>query len=139
LRRTHIRYDVIDKGYTTPCWIWQGCTREGYGMKQNLTGGPSKMMQAHVYYYELAKGKVPAGLILDHLCNQRACVNPDHLEPKTHKANIRRGKVPVVTKEIAAKIKELYSTGKWQQSCLAAAFKISQPTVSQIIRGITWN
>jgi hypothetical protein len=46
--------------------------------------------QAHRVVYETLAGPVPDGLELDHLCRQKACVNPQHLEPVTHRENMRR-------------------------------------------------
>lgn len=48
---------------------------------------------AHRYCYELFLGEIPEGLDLDHLCRNRSCVKPSHLEPVTHKENCRRGRV----------------------------------------------
>lgn len=71
----------------TGCHIWQRATSEkGYGRIR--VGG--KTRAAHVEMYERAKGAVPPGLELDHTCNVRLCVNPDHLEPVTHAENLRR-------------------------------------------------
>jgi hypothetical protein len=69
------------------CWTWVGAkTPKGYG-RFHLDGNK----HAHRVAYELYKGAMPAGLVLDHLCRNPACVNPDHLEPVTHLENIRRG------------------------------------------------
>lgn len=73
-----------------PCWIWLGNPdREGYGRFyiDRKTG-----YMAHRYSYALAKGPIPRGLVLDHLCQNPSCVNPKHLEPVTIGENIRRGK-----------------------------------------------
>ena len=75
------------------CWIWQAALRNGYGAF--LLSG--KMRGAHRVAYELAVGPVPAGLELDHLCRNRACVNPAHLEPVTSAENKRRS--PLVRRE----------------------------------------
>jgi hypothetical protein len=47
----------------------------------------------HRFAYELLVGPIPAGLVLDHLCRNRLCVNPNHLEPVTNSENPRRGRV----------------------------------------------
>lgn len=76
------------------CWIWTGSRyKNGYGAfhigsrkEQNLT-----TVCAHRFAYEQAGHAIPEGLVLDHLCRNRACVNPDHLEPVTVKVNNQRG------------------------------------------------
>jgi hypothetical protein len=75
-----MRVEVTDSG----CWEWQGyLDRDGYG--HDGKGG------AHRSAYVAKFGPVPPGMQLDHLCRNRRCVNPDHLEPVTHRENQRRG------------------------------------------------
>jgi hypothetical protein len=52
-------------------------------------------MPAHIWAYEDAVGPVPPGLELDHLCQNKLCVRPDHLDPVTHTENRRRGRLTV--------------------------------------------
>lgn len=72
------------------CHIWTGAMNgKGYG--QIGRGPGAKMTSTHRAAYELANGPVPPGLQLDHLCRNRRCCNPDHLEPVTARENILRG------------------------------------------------
>jgi hypothetical protein len=70
------------------CWIWEAATTtNGYGhFKQD-----GKNVMAHRWAYTFFGGTID-GLELDHLCRNRSCVNPAHLEPVTHQENVRRGK-----------------------------------------------
>ena len=75
----------IERIPITGCWLWVGRTdRGGYG-KYGANG-----LGAHRIVYEKLKGKIPEGLVLDHLCRVRCCVNPDHLEPVSIAENNRR-------------------------------------------------
>lgn len=71
------------------CWEWQAATVSGYGVLMlNQFAGT---FLAHRLSYLLRHGSIPEGLELDHLCRNRACVNPDHLEPVTTLVNQARG------------------------------------------------
>ena len=70
------------------CVFWAAAVnRDGYG--QFWVNGRS--VKAHRWAYEYFKGPIPEGLQLDHLCRNRNCVNPAHLEPVTGRENVLRG------------------------------------------------
>lgn len=82
--RNPIGYVVTESG----CWEWVGAIAPtGYGVYTGQGGGGG----AHRYVYKLLVGPIPEGLTLDHLCRNRLCVRPDHLEPVTMFENTMRG------------------------------------------------
>lgn len=74
----------------TGCWNWTGPMYKslGYGF---ITEGAKKRLRAHRFVYEQVVGPISAGLVLDHKCRNKMCVNPRHLEPVTTAINVRRG------------------------------------------------
>lgn len=84
-------WDKVDRRGFDECWQWTGSlVADGYG--QIWTSGPQReRLWAHRYAYELLVGPVPEGLCIDHLCRNRGCVNPAHMEPVTLAENTRRG------------------------------------------------
>lgn len=89
LSRIKSRINITSSG----CWEWQGPkSHNGYGvlsLPQNL----KELLGSRVHRitYQIYVGDIPEGLQLDHLCRNRPCVNPQHVEPVTAKENIRRG------------------------------------------------
>jgi hypothetical protein len=72
-----------------PCWLWVGArSKVGYGV---FNAGAGKWSSAHRWSFHFHGRTAPVGLVLDHLCRVRLCVNPDHLEPVTDGENVRRG------------------------------------------------
>lgn len=76
------------------CWQWMGGrTTNGYGSCLNYLeqGEQRKTIHAHRLSWLIAHGSIPDGLQIDHLCRNRLCVNPGHLEPVTQRENLHRG------------------------------------------------
>jgi hypothetical protein len=82
--------DKVTVDVSTGCWEWMGARSDGYGRLRVAGQTP----YAHRYVYMLLVGPVPDGRVLDHKCNNRACVNPDHLDVVAQKENVQRGRLP---------------------------------------------
>lgn len=133
-RRKSERYVIEDRGYETPCHIWQlAISQWGYGLEAQ--GYAQKA--AHVAAWERQYGKVPDGYQLDHLCRQRSCINPDHLEPVIPAVNIQRGDKARLTPEDVRSIRRLLDKGLTQKA-IAPMFGVCRGTIGAIARGKTW-
>lgn len=89
--RGKIRVEYIDGcPVPGPCWVWAaGRTTGGYGVVRL----DSKTKYTHRVSHEVFIGPIPAGLQTDHLCRNRACCNPTHLEAVTPRVNVLRGAI----------------------------------------------
>lgn len=133
---------------TTSCWNWTGrLDNGGYG---RFSQGNGHWTKSHRAVYEFYKGPIPDGLIVRHMCNNRKCVNPDHLQLGTQKDNVAdmfrtnppnrvgdKSHARKISKNDATEIRQWREFGYTQQ-CLADAFGIKQPQVSSILSGKVW-
>ena len=88
------KFSISDSG----CWVWLAARdRDGYGVFRFPWGNG----MAHRVSYELLVGDIPDGLHVDHLCRNRACVNPAHLEPVSCRENLMRSPVTAAAKGVA--------------------------------------
>jgi hypothetical protein len=130
-------FALEDRGYTTPCWIWQLATNpKGYGRVR--VPNEDRKMLAHRFYYEKHVGPVPEGLQLDHLCRVRACVNPDHLEPVTAAVNTQRGRNALLTPASAFALRFMAASTSLSVATIADTFGINDATASHVLSGRSW-
>lgn len=123
-----LEWEVRDCGYTTACWVYIGSVSpEGYGRLNTR--------YAHRVAYERYVGAIPTGLHLDHLCRNRRCCNPEHLEPVTQAENVRRGANARLTFEVA----ELIRCAEGTTREIGRRFGIDHGRVSRIKRGLLWS
>lgn len=112
------------------CWDWSGYRGvDGYGRCKAV--GTSRTILAHRVFYERFVGAVPEGMDLDHLCRNRGCVNPQHLEPVSRALNVQRGKSAKLTPDQVAEI-------RWQVDALCGKYGVRPRTLSAIGERQIW-
>lgn len=114
----------------TGCHVAQTSHPTGYAFYK-VNG---RRLMAHRVVWEEQLGPIPEDMVLDHLCRNRACVNPAHLELVTVAENIRRGLVAKLSAEQAEEIRASADPGV----VLALRYGVSQATISLIRNGRTW-
>lgn len=122
------------------CWLWTGSLTKGYGK----LGVGGKVLYAHRVFNEMSHGPIPDGVKICHRCDTPACVNPAHTFRGSQKDNLAD-----------AVSKGRHRAGRWcgrltedqvrqirsdhrKNSVIAAAYKVSRPTVSLIKRRRIW-
>lgn len=119
------------------CWLWAGSRlRSGYG----IVGIPKtrRTTTAHRYIYERIHGPIPPGLAIDHLCRNRACVNPDHLEMVTPAINARRGIQPKLNEAKVVAIRNRYAQGGITMLTLAKEYGVDTSSIARVVTGEYW-
>jgi hypothetical protein len=116
LRFAPPEYTVNERG----CWVWQHTKFQGYGIVRR-----ERTIRAHRAYYEHFVGPIPTGLQIDHLCRNRACVNPAHLEPVTTQENTARRACNKLSPEQRAEIRANYRPGRKAQKEIGARYGVS--------------
>lgn len=119
------------------CWEWLGTisTKTGYGKK--TVNGESVL--AHRWMYTNLFGPIPRDKVVNHICSNRACVNPQHLEIVTQAENCRHGKGARLKAEQVRIIKSLKSRSKrGDRKLIAERFGVSPQLISDIWYGRAW-
>lgn len=134
---------------TDTCWNWKGrLDIGGYG---RFCQGDGHWTKAHRTSYKIYKGSIADGLIVRHICNNRKCVNPDHLIAGTQKENVadmfasnrqsnRKGSANGKSKFIELDILEIrqwYEFG-YSLTDIGKAFDSNQPQISNIVHRKSW-
>lgn len=154
-------WDYVPFASEYDCWEWQGGRKDtGYGMFHPYPGSTRTAM-VHRLSWELHYGPIPLGLLVCHSCDNPPCLNPNHLFLGTVRDNVRdmiskgRGAQLVHPKgwmgggrgtalpqsklnpDLVRTIRARNASGE-SQSAIARSLGLGQPTISDIIRGVTW-
>lgn len=130
------------------CWEWQASKRkDGYGRVRY--DGSTQL--AHRVAWMITFGSIPEGAVVCHTCDNKGCVNPEHLFLGTQADNLQdmrdkgRGSkgeshgMAKITQQIVDDIRQLYATGEMNQYELAEMFSLSQGYISDIVNRRKWN
>jgi hypothetical protein len=130
-KKKRTRYKIEENG----CWTWIGAkNKHGYGN----TYKKRKSLLAHRVFYEKYKGKIPQGLVIDHLCNNPSCVNPLHLEAVSQAINNRRSSRTKMKESEVKMARYLWKIKKFNAEQLAEIFEISVPHMCCVLCEVVW-
>lgn len=128
------RSELYEIDESTGCWNWlHGKSRGGYAV-QRVNGRLTRVARM---YYEEKYGPIPDGMVVDHLCRNPGCVNPDHIEVVTLTENTRRGKAAKLSPFLVRFAAHLNECGKSKRA-ISRMFGVSHTTINYALSGKTW-
>jgi len=122
----------IEHNVATGCYEWQGATVNGYGVIKHK----QKQSLAHRFVYEIFVGKIPKNGVMDHLCYNPLCVNPDHLRVTDSVGNSHTSRATKLNSEAVKVLRAM--KGKVHRQILAAIYGIRPKYVNAIQHGDWW-
>ena len=139
----------------TGCWNWTGTTRNGYGRLTvgSRRNGTRKTAGAHRAAYEAFVGPVPVGMEVCHSCDNRRCINPEHLFAGTRQDNVddreRKGRnrplfgeqnpMAKLSAEKVLAARREYETGKDGYLLISRRYGVDKTTIMDAIKGVNWS
>lgn len=116
------------------CWEWQSkILANGYGCK-TMNG---RDVLAHRWVWMQLLGPIPDGLVIDHICQNRACVNPFHLRVVSQAENCRSGDGTILTHGDVQEARQLRADG-WRVQAIADRLGVNRLTISSLLNGKSW-
>ncbi len=121
----------------TDCWAWLGSINKTTGYGKKTMNSDTKL--AHRWIWEQLFGAIPSGMVINHRCGNRSCVNPHHLEVTTQSENCRHGKGATLTSEQALDIYSQKAGKRWGLGAsLAKQYGVTSSLVHDIWNGRAW-
>lgn len=121
-----------DRNYSTPCWIWLGeIAANGYGRVRLAR----KRLLAHRSMYEQTFGRIPDYLQVDHLCRERACINPSHFELVPQPVNVQRGDIATLTPD---DVRAIRAPSREPIAEIAERYGVTLRTIHDVRSRRTW-
>jgi hypothetical protein len=129
---------LVDIGQSPDdCWNWMGTINKNTGYGKKTVNGKAEL--AHRWVYQQFLGPIPEGMVINHKCSNRRCVNPHHLEVTDQAGNCRHGAGSKLTEDQVREIKRAKQSKKWGDGKrLSEKYGVSSALIHDIWNGRAW-